>query len=238
MSKPITAATAMILAEECMIRLDEPVDRLLPELADRRVLARPDGALDDTVPAQRPITVRDLLTFRLGYGMDFTAFGRQPLLVAMADLELGTGPPAPACRRRRTSGCAGSARCRSSHQPGARWLYHTGADVLGVLVARAAGMPSRTCSVTGCSFLGMTDTGFAGRTADLDRFGPCFVTDPDSGGRGVYDPADGQWSTPPAFQGGGARPVSTVDDYLAFATMLAPAAQREGGASCPGRPSS
>src|SRR6266850_1133121 len=69
MTKPITAAATMILVEECKVRLDEPVDRLLPELAGRRVLKRLDGPLDDTVPAHRPITVRDLLTFRMGFGI-------------------------------------------------------------------------------------------------------------------------------------------------------------------------
>jgi CubicO group peptidase (beta-lactamase class C family) len=71
MTKPVTAAAAMILVEECRLRLDEPVDRLLPELADRQVLKRIEGPLDDTVPAHRPITVRDLLTFRLGFGALF-----------------------------------------------------------------------------------------------------------------------------------------------------------------------
>ncbi len=68
MTKPITAAATMILVEECKLRLDEPVDALLPELAERQVLQRLDGPLDDTVPAKRQITVRDLLTFRLGFG--------------------------------------------------------------------------------------------------------------------------------------------------------------------------
>src|SRR6266699_6143564 len=68
MTKPITAAATMILVEECKVRLDEPVDRLLPELADRKVLKRLDGPLEDTVPANRAITVRDLLTFRMGFG--------------------------------------------------------------------------------------------------------------------------------------------------------------------------
>jgi len=68
MTKPVTAAAAMILVEKCKLRLDEPVDRWLPELADRKVLKRIDSPLDDTVPAKRPITLRDLLTFRLGYG--------------------------------------------------------------------------------------------------------------------------------------------------------------------------
>jgi CubicO group peptidase (beta-lactamase class C family) len=69
MTKPITAAAAMILVEECTLQLDEPVDRLLPELADRKVLARLDGPLADTTPAKRPIIVRDLLTFRMGFGV-------------------------------------------------------------------------------------------------------------------------------------------------------------------------
>ena len=68
MTKPITAAAAMILVEETKLRLDEPVDRWLPELADRKVLRGIDSPLDDTVPAKRPITLRDLLTFRLGVG--------------------------------------------------------------------------------------------------------------------------------------------------------------------------
>ena len=69
MTKPITAAATIILVEECKVRLDEPVDRLLPELAGRKVLKRLDGPLDDTVPADRPITVRDLLTLRMGFGL-------------------------------------------------------------------------------------------------------------------------------------------------------------------------
>jgi CubicO group peptidase (beta-lactamase class C family) len=62
MTKPIVAIATMILVEECKLRLDEPVDRLLPELADRKVLKPIGGPLDDTVPASRPITTRDLLT--------------------------------------------------------------------------------------------------------------------------------------------------------------------------------
>src|SRR3989442_11148581 len=69
MTKPIAAAATMILVEECKLRLDEAVGRPLPELADRKVLKRLDGPLDDTVPANRPTTVRDLLTFRMGFGL-------------------------------------------------------------------------------------------------------------------------------------------------------------------------
>src|SRR5204862_4623407 len=72
MTKPIVAACAMTLVEDCTLRLDDPVDDLLPELADMRVLADPDGPLEDTVPANRPITLRDLLTFTFGTGMVLT----------------------------------------------------------------------------------------------------------------------------------------------------------------------
>jgi CubicO group peptidase (beta-lactamase class C family) len=76
MTKPITAAAAMILVEECKLRLDEPVDRLLPELAGRKVLRRLDGPLDDTVPANRPITLRDLLPFRMGWPREVNGAAR------------------------------------------------------------------------------------------------------------------------------------------------------------------
>ena len=96
MSKPIAAVAAMILVEECVIRLDDPVDGLLPELADRRVLVDGRGSLDGpTVPAHRPITLHDVLTFRLGWGMDFAAGWPQPLLNRMGELGLGGGPPNP-----------------------------------------------------------------------------------------------------------------------------------------------
>src|ERR1700719_3979251 len=93
MTKPVTAAAAMILVEECKLRLDDAVDGLLPELADRQVLKRLDGPLDDTVPAVRPITTRDLLTFTFGFGL---VFGPDPIAVATAELMLGQGPPNPA----------------------------------------------------------------------------------------------------------------------------------------------
>jgi CubicO group peptidase (beta-lactamase class C family) len=68
MTKPITAAAAMILVEECRLRLDDPVDEFLPELANRKVLRRLEALLDDVLPAKRAITLRDLLTFRWGFG--------------------------------------------------------------------------------------------------------------------------------------------------------------------------
>ena len=87
MTKPIVAACAMTLVEDCTLRLDDPVDKLLPELADMTVLADPNGPLEDTVPADRPITLRDLLTFTLGTGMVGAEPGTVPISDALNALE-------------------------------------------------------------------------------------------------------------------------------------------------------
>jgi CubicO group peptidase (beta-lactamase class C family) len=221
MTKPITAAAAMILVEECKLRLDEPVDRLLPELAGRKVLKRLDGPLDDTVPAKRPITVRDLLTFRLGLGGDFTDFTPKPIDEAIGALGLGAGPPAPAVPPPPDEWARRLGTVPLMYQPGERWLYHTGADVLGVLVARAAGQPfDEFLAERVFAPLGMVDTGFHVPADRLGRFGACFGVDFATGERVTYDPAAGQWASPPAFPGGGAGLVSTVADLRAFGEML------------------
>jgi CubicO group peptidase (beta-lactamase class C family) len=99
MTKPIAAVAAMILVEECRLRLDEPVDRLLPELAGRKVLRRLDGPLDDTMPAHRPITLRDLLTMRMGFGMIIEPSGEWPIQRAVSEAGLDAGPNPPALAR-------------------------------------------------------------------------------------------------------------------------------------------
>ena len=91
-TKPITAAATMMLIEDGVLRLDDPVDPLLPELADRQVLKRIDGPLDETEPSNRPLTLRDLLTFRLGYGAIFTP---SPLQEAMTKAGVAPGPVMP-----------------------------------------------------------------------------------------------------------------------------------------------
>ena len=218
-TKPIVAVAALVLVEECRLRLDDPVDELLPELADRRVLVRPDGPLDETVPADRPVTLRDLLTFRLGLGMDFGvlgAGGTQSTLEAMAARQLGIGPPAPSEPPAPDEWMRRLGELPLERQPGERWLYHTSAEVLGVLVARAAGQPLEAfLRERILDPLGMGDTAFSVPADKLDRFGPCHAV-----GTEVYDPPEGQWSAPPAFPSGGGGLVSTVDDLAAFAELL------------------
>ena len=221
MTKPLTAAAALVLVEECRIRLDDPVDEFLPELADRRVLSRPDGPVDDTVPAVRAVTLRDLLTFRLGLGMDFAATGPQTAMQVMVEQGIEVGPPAPGRGLPPDEWMRRLGAVPLERQPGERWLYHTSAEVLSVLIARVAGQPlpdflrERIFEP-----LGMGDTAFSVSAGDLERFGPVYWTDPETGTRTEYDPPDGQWSAPPLFPNGADGLVSTVDDYLAFAEML------------------
>jgi CubicO group peptidase (beta-lactamase class C family) len=214
MSKPVTAVAALLLVEECTLRLEDPVDELLPELADRRVLVDGRGPIDGaTVPANRPITLHDLLTFRLGWGMDFTAPWPQPLMQAASELGLGDGPPQPQGLPTPDEWIKRIGTLPLLYQPGERWLYHVGSDVLGVLIERATGQPLETV-LRERMFepLGMHDTGFS--ASDVSRLTTCY-----SGGA-VWDAPDGQWAKPPTFPSAGGGLVSTIDDFAAFASML------------------
>jgi CubicO group peptidase (beta-lactamase class C family) len=227
MTKPITALSTMILLEECVIRLDESVDRLLPELADRRVVRRIDAPVDDTV---RSITVRDLLTFRMGFG---GYFGPCPVNDAAAPLQLSVGPPQPSLPPEPDEWMRRFSTLPLMCQPGERWLYHTGSDVLGVLIARASDQPfDAFLRQRVFEPLGMKDTAFWAPPADLDRMATGYLTDPDTGALKLYDEPDGQWSAPPAFPSGGGGLVSTAGDFLLFAEMLL-----RGGAPLVARPS-
>jgi CubicO group peptidase (beta-lactamase class C family) len=222
MTKPITAVAAMILVEECKLRLDEPVDRLLPELADRRVLKRIDGSLDATVPAKRPISVRDLLTFRMGFGQVMASPDAYPILKAAGELQIGIGPPNPAATPGPDEWLRRLATLPLMHQPGEVWMYNTAADVLGVLIARAAGQPFEAFLRERIfAPLGMHDTSFSVPADKLGRLATSYQTDGETGALQLFDAAEGsQWSRPPAFQSGAGGLVSTADDYLAFCRML------------------
>jgi CubicO group peptidase (beta-lactamase class C family) len=220
-TKPITAAVTLAVAAEGLIELDEPVDRLLPELAGRRVLRRMDGPLDDTVPAARAITVRDLLTFTFGFGMVGEMFASPkpwPVVAATDELRLATiGPPDPPVPPDPDTWIASLGSLPLLAQPGERWMYNTGAQVLGVLVARAAGQPfGEVLKTRVFDPLGMSDTGFW--TADTHRLATAYMPAPD--GLVVTDEPGGKWSRPPTFGDAAAGLVSTADDLLAFARML------------------
>ncbi|WP_199552212.1 serine hydrolase [Streptomyces sp. N35] len=218
-SKPVTMAATMVLLDECRMRLDDPVDEWLPELADRKVLKRPEGPLDETVPANRPITVRDLMTCTMGLGMDFELM-QSPIRTATFEatdysVASGLAPHQDEWMRR-------LGELPLQYQPGERWQYDLASEVTGVLVSRIAGRPFEDfLRERVLEPLGMKDTGFHVPAGKLDRLPPQYGPDPVTGEFHVWDEAEGgRLSSPPEFQGAGGGLVSTVDDYQAYFRML------------------
>jgi CubicO group peptidase (beta-lactamase class C family) len=214
MTKPVTAVAAMILVEESRVRLDDPVDDLLPELANRRVLRAARGPVADTVPARRPITLRDLLTFTLGLG-HVMPWEEAPIMEACQERGILTGPPQPDRMPGPDEWMRRLGELPLAYQPGERWLYDLGTDVAGVLIARAAGqslgafMKERIFEP-----LGMKDTAFSASEQQIGRLTTSYMN-------GVYDEArGGQWSRPPVFPSGSGGLISTADDYLSFCRMM------------------
>ena len=211
-SKPFAGVLTLQLVEDDVLRLDDPVIRWLPEFTESRVLRRLDGPLDETVPAERPITVRHLLTNTPG-------FGAIPGPCALGDALEATGgepsafPPTvePGELMRRIGALPLAA------QPGERWLYHVATDVLSVLVARASGrslgdlLRERIAEP-----LGLTGTGFTG---DPERLATQYQ--PSDDGLRVLDAPDGRFARPPVFEGLASGLVSTGPDVLAVLTALA-----------------
>jgi len=216
-TKPITAAAVMMLAEDGRIALDDPVGPWLPELAAPSVVRAPASPADDVVAAVRPITVADLLTFRAGYG--FPADFSLPV-VQLLFSELKQGPPQPQLVAAPDEWMAALSRIPLLYQPGEAWLYNTCSDILGVLIARVASRPfPEFLAERLFGPLGMADTGFEVPAAKLSRFSSYYQTGP-AGGLELVDAPDGQWSSPPAFPSGAGGLVSTADDWYRFARML------------------
>ncbi|MDZ4234875.1 MAG: serine hydrolase domain-containing protein [Dietzia sp.] len=210
-TKPVGGVLALRLVELGILSLDDPVATHLPELSAPRVLARPGGPIDRTVPAGRQITLRHLLTMTAGVGW---AGEGSPLTVAMGERQVAPGPYTPPMEPDEYLRLLGALPL--ADQPGRRWNYHTGSDVLGVLLARATG-----ASVSGLVAeyvtgpLGLADCGF---TADPDRLPTCHGLGPD----GALRPLDirSRFDRPPRFESLACGLASTVADYLAFLDVL------------------
>jgi CubicO group peptidase (beta-lactamase class C family) len=219
MTKPVVAVAAMILVEDGKLNLDEPVTHWLPEVASMRVLRKLDSQLDDTVAANRPISLRDLLTFRLGSGFVLAQPGTYPIQKAMADAGLMPSPIAP--RQAPDQWMKTFANLPLVYQPGERWMYHTGSDVLGVLIGRAAGS-SLENFLRKRIFepLGMKDTAFSVPQEKLDRLATSYHKNTENKLTVFDEPSTGAWASAPLFQSGGGGLVSTANDFLAFGRML------------------
>ncbi len=210
-SKPLAGVLALRLVERGLVGLDDPVAPWLPELAGPRVLRSPGADLDDTVPAERPITLRHLLTNTPGFG----AVGPSPLGDALE--ATGGGPSAFPPEIGHDEFLRRLGALPLAAQPGERWLYHVASDVLSVLLSRVSGRPTSVLlaeEVAGP--LGLGGTGFTGDPARLAT-----QVHPADGGLAVLDPPAGRFAAPPVFEGLAAGLVSTAPDVLAVLTALA-----------------
>lgn len=208
MTKPITVAAAMALVEEGRFALTDPVTAWLPELSNMRVLREPRGALDQTVPARRPITFDDLMTHRSGMAYVFSVLG--PLASAYGKISQ---------RQDQDRWLAEVAALPLAHQPGERLTYSHSTDVLGIALSRIEGKPlSQVLAERVFEPLGMADTGFSIDAAGRRRAATMYKLTADN--TLTHDVMGPPPIADPPFCAGGAGLFSTVDDYLRFARML------------------
>jgi len=219
MTKPITSTAALMLFEEGRFALADPIARWAPEFSQMRVLRSPTGPLDQTDPAQRPITFEDLLTHRSG--LTYGPFWSGPIAQAYdealgGDIDSDVAPD---------DWIAGLAALPLIDQPGAALHYSHSTDLLGLLIARmedAALGDVLQRRIFGP--LGMKDTGFIVPAAKRDRRAGLYGFD--AAGRLSARLTCPGGSTVPerpaamAYVSGGQGLWSTLDDYLAFARMF------------------
>jgi CubicO group peptidase (beta-lactamase class C family) len=213
LTKPIAAVLTLGLVEEGVLALEDPVGRWLPEAASPRVLRAVDGPLDDTVPAGRPVTVLDLLRCTSGWGVVMRPGPLQAAMLARGVFgsPLVTDLPEAEFLHRLLS-------LPLAFQPGEGWLYHSGSDILGAVLARATGRAvSDLLAERVLGPLGMTGTTFW--TKDTDRLATAYV--PGEHGLDVLDRPDGRWSAPPPFEQLSGGLLGTGPDVLRFFTAMA-----------------
>jgi CubicO group peptidase (beta-lactamase class C family) len=223
LTKLITAVAAMILIEEGKIRLDDSIEPWLPELANRRVLKSITSNLDDTVPAIRAITLRDLLTYHMGFGSIMAMPNTYHIQKFIREYRIGgdvpmlpTQPPGMDEWLQKLGSLPLIA------QPGKCWMYHVSGDVLGALISRVSGkslgmfMRERIFDP-----LGMKDTAFYVPPEKIDRLPALYFLNPQTKKLDFFDDIKkSSWSPEPPFESGGGGLVSTIDDYFAFCRMM------------------
>lgn len=225
MTKPVTGMAAMILIEEGKLKLDQPIGDFFPAYKSMRVLTSPDNSLD-SVPAKRPITIRHLLTHTSGLGYSIVQKGPiqqeyERLGIVPAALNPAVEAQARAARPKTLAEFAErTATLPLVYEPGTKWSYSIGLDVLGAVIEKASGMPFERFLETRLFMpLGMTSTWFTVPRSEVVRFATNYVftgekrTPIDAAATSVF-------LEPPSFPYGGAGLVSTARDYDRFLHML------------------
>ncbi len=222
-TKPIAAVAAMILVEECKLRLDDSIEPWLPELANRRVLKSISSDLDDTVPALRAITLRDLLTYRMGFGSVMAIPDTYPIQKFIRDYRIGgDGPMLPTQAPGMDKWLQKLGSLPLLAQPGERWMYQVSGDVLGALIARVSGQSLGTFMRERIfDPLGMKDTAFHVPPEKIGRLPAFYFFNRQTNKLDFFDDvANSAWRSEPPFESGGGGLVSTIDDYFAFSRMM------------------
>ena len=214
MTKPITSLAFMMLVEQGLVALDDPVSRYIPAWKDLGVY---DGGFMDTFrtrPTSRPMLIVDLLRHTSGLTYGF----QQRTNIDAAYRKLGVGEI-------ETKGTLEGmietlAGLPLEFSPGEAWNYSVSTDVLGYLVGKISGVPFETFLRTQLfDPLGMVDTGFFVPPAEADRLAACYALT----AKGVVlqdDPKKSPYLAAPSFISGGGGLVSTAQDYLRFCQMV------------------
>jgi CubicO group peptidase (beta-lactamase class C family) len=213
MTKPVVSATAMWLVEAGRLRLEDPVARHLPALSTLAVLKSPQSG--EIEPAERPVTVLDLLTHRAGFAYPGTAEGLPVDLLRAFNAEFLPN-------LREDEWLERLAQVPLMHQPGKAFTYGFSTDVLGLLIAGVEGQSlGRVLKDRIFGPLGMDQTTFRVSRGDRERLVGAYSRDLEHGALTKIAPAlDCQVAVDGAFESGGAGLVSTARDYLRFARFL------------------
>ena len=227
MTKPITGMAAMMLIGEGKLRLDQPLADILPAFRTMRVLTSADAPVDQTVPAERPITIRNLLTHTAGIG--YTIIQSGPIKQAYADAGiipgqiskrsfpgLDRGTPAPSLEIFADR----LAALPLVYQPGVRWSYSVALDLMGRVIEVVSGMAfDAFLKARIFDPLGMTSTFFQVPQSEIPRLATNYA--PVGGILLPLDPGgDSIFADKPPFPFGGAGLVTSARDYDRFLHML------------------
>jgi CubicO group peptidase (beta-lactamase class C family) len=216
MAKASHTAAALALLDDKKFHLDDDIAKWAPELANRQVLRTLGSEVDDTVPAKREITMFDVLTFQLGYGM-YLGSHDYPHFKAMATV--GVAPQPEPVAFGPDDFLARLGTLPLAHQPGEAFMYHTGDDVLRVLISRIAGQSlGEVLHERVFEPCGMVDSGLSVPAAKRHRLSTCYWGQANPAEPlQVWDPPEGRFAADPIFPN---SLVSTAGDYLKLAKML------------------
>ncbi|MHC4556266.1 MAG: serine hydrolase domain-containing protein [Planctomycetota bacterium] len=214
MSKPITNAAAMILYEEGKIKLDDAVSEYIPQFKGLKVVTDPDAEEVITVPAEREMTVRDLM--RHTSGLTYGIFGNTNVdKLYRKSVQLSPGGESLRSMTKKL------ATIPLLYQPGSKWHYSVSTDVLGCVVEVASGQSlDKFFAERIFEPLGMEDTAFYVPEEKIERFATNYAPKLMGGLRAIDEPETSRYTKAPSFFSGGGGLVSTASDYMRFCLML------------------